>query len=145
VGAHDDAAEITVLGSTYRFLADGAATGGRYSLCEKTFWGDPPPLHVHEAEEESFYVLDGHGSVSIGGTEHPVAAGSFVLVPRGVPHTLHRTSQEPLRMLTLVSPAGFEQFFVEIAATPGGEDALDEEALVALAARYGCRFVDSPS
>jgi mannose-6-phosphate isomerase-like protein (cupin superfamily) len=134
--------ELTVLGSTYRFLADAESTRGGYSLAEETFFGDPPPLHVHECEEESFYVLSGSGIVVVGDTEHHAEPGAFVLVPRGVPHTLRRTGPEPLRMLTLLSPAGFERFFAEVAATPGGEEALDEDALVDLAARHGCRFVD---
>lgn len=133
--------EITALGSTYRFLADGGATDGHYWLCEETFWGDSPPLHVHDEEEESFYVLSGRGVVVVGETENHVGPGSFVLVPRGTAHTLRRTSDEPLRMLTLVSPAGLEQFFVQVAATPGGEESLDDDALVELAARYHCRII----
>jgi mannose-6-phosphate isomerase-like protein (cupin superfamily) len=137
-----DELEVTALGSTYRYLVSGADTGGRYSLAEETFWGDAPPLHVHEREEESFYVLEGAGVVQVGDERRAVAPGSFVVVPRGVPHTLYRHGEEPLKMLTLLSPAGFEQFFLEVARTPGGEEALTDEELVALAERFHCTFVE---
>jgi uncharacterized RmlC-like cupin family protein len=87
-------------------------------------------------------VLSGQGAVEVGDAVHDVGPGSFVLVPRGVPHTLRRAGREPLRMLTTVSPAGFEQFFVAVASTPGGEEALDERALADLAAQHGCRLMD---
>jgi mannose-6-phosphate isomerase-like protein (cupin superfamily) len=137
-----DLPHITVLGSTYRYLEDGGATGGAYSLVEETFFGDPPPLHVHDDAEEAFYVLGGSGAAVVDGQERPLTPGAYVVVPRGVPHTLRRDAEEPLRLLTVMSPAGFERFFLAVAATPGGEAALSEDDLVALAASYGCRFVE---
>ncbi|MFA9446730.1 cupin domain-containing protein [Egicoccus sp. AB-alg6-2] len=134
--------EITVLGSTYRFLARGRDTGGAYSLAEETFFGDPPPLHVHDREEESFFVLAGEGRAVVGDRAHTLEPGAFVRVPAGAPHTLVRSGDQPLRMLTLLAPGGFEEFFHAVAAWPGGEEALEDDALAALAARYHCRFVE---
>ena len=50
-------------------------------------WTEPaniaggPPLHVHDRDDECFYVLDGVLSVRCGGEAFDAAAGSFVFCP----------------------------------------------------------------
>ncbi len=61
------------------------STGGALSVFE-TRIGAGPPLHVHDREDECFYVLDGELSIRCGGDAFDAAAGSFVFLPRGRPH-----------------------------------------------------------
>jgi hypothetical protein len=56
-------------------------------------------------------------------------------------HGLRRLSSTPVRMLTIVSPPGFERIFDEVAAR-GEQDLLDHpEELLELAARHGTEIV----
>lgn len=132
-----DGPEVTALGSTYVTKTDGTHVSGAYSLTEETFWADTTPLHSHVGAEEAFYVLAGDVEAWIDGVTHAAGPGAFLVVPRGVPHGLRRLSTEPVRMLTVISPPGFERFFDAVVGH--GEEQLlaDPERLVELAAMYG--------
>ena len=47
---------------------------------------DGARLHYHKRATELYYVLDGEGTVSLDGEEHPVRKGSIVHIPPGVVH-----------------------------------------------------------
>lgn len=136
-----DGPEVTALGSTYVTKTDGTPVAGAYSLTEETFWAETTPLHTHVGAEEAFYVLAGEVEAWVDGSRSAAGPGSFLVVPRGVPHGLRRLSADPVRMLTLISPPGFEKVFE--AVVEHGEDALlaDPERLVELAARFGTEVV----
>lgn len=127
----------------YRYKAVGGDTNGAYSLVEETVY-ENPPLHVHEHEEEAFYVLEGRGVFAVGDERRELGAGDFVIVPRGLPHTLAPVGRDGLRMLTIISPAGLEQFFVEVERLEAERGALSEDDVVELAATYGTRIVGPP-
>ncbi|WP_157943885.1 cupin domain-containing protein [Blastococcus atacamensis] len=132
---------LAALGSTYTTKADDATTRGAYWLVEEEFWGETTPLHTHTTADEAFYVLSGRAGVWLDGAESEASAGTFLLVPRGRPHALRRLTAEPVRMLTLVSPAGMEQFFQ--AVVDAGEEELlaDPERLTILAAAHGTEIL----
>ena len=130
-------ARMTALGSMYTTKAGADVTGGAYWLVEEEFWGETTPLHRHAAAEEAFYVLSGEVAAWVGDRESVAGPGTFLLVPRRTPHALRRLGTDPVRMLTVVSPAGMEQFFAAV-VREGEEDLLaDPERLVGLAAEYG--------
>jgi mannose-6-phosphate isomerase-like protein (cupin superfamily) len=60
------------------------STGGALSVFETSIDAGPP-LHVHDREDECFYVLDGGLSVRCGGEVFDAGGGSFVFLPRGPP------------------------------------------------------------
>lgn len=128
---------ISAFGSTYTTKTDGYAAGGAYSLVEEALWGDPTPLHRHGREEEAFYVLSGHLAVWVDGCETVADPGTFLVIPRGVPHAARRLGNEPVRMLTLISPAGLQDFF-EAVVREGEEQLMaDPDRLIALASEFG--------
>lgn len=137
---------VTALGSRYRYKAVGEATNGAYSLVEETLLDDEgPPLHVHEQEEEAFYVLSGRGVFVVGDERRELGPGDFVIVPRGAPHALARLGPDDLRMLVICSPAGLEQFFVEVERREAaGGSPMGEDDVVSLAAEFGTRIVGPP-
>jgi quercetin dioxygenase-like cupin family protein len=50
--------------------------------------GDQPPLHVHEREDEGFYVLE--GSLTLRAGDEPplkLVPGEYALAPHCIPHT----------------------------------------------------------
>ena len=61
------------------------------------------PLHVHHADDECWYVLEGRLGFRVGGEEIEAGAGSAVFVPAGTPHTYWNAQAAPTRYL-LVMP-----------------------------------------
>jgi gentisate 1,2-dioxygenase len=61
--------------------------------------------------------------------------GDLIFKPRNQWHTFWNAGEEPARILEIISPAGFEHYFAELAALGGGAEA-DPAELGALAARY---------
>ena len=73
-----------------------------------------PPLHVHHNEDEAFYVLEGEITVYVGDEKIEAEPGTWVYGPREVPHGFRIGGTSPARFLLLYTPAGFEQYFVEV-------------------------------
>ncbi len=134
---------LEAMGNVHLNKAVGADTGGAWALLEQHTTGANPPLHLHEREDEAFYVLQGRMRVWIGDAEFEADAGSFVLAPRGVPHTLARQPGSDLKLLVLIVPGGFEQMFDEIAIMSQA-DQHDPAALSDVAARYGVQILGPP-
>jgi mannose-6-phosphate isomerase-like protein (cupin superfamily) len=115
------------------------STGGRFSVFEENEPVDTP-LHVHEHEDELFYVLEGEHVFQVGEREHRAGPGELVFAPRGVPHSQRRVVPRTGRTLVLTSPGGLEGFFRELAdAERAGE--LGAEAYARASARYGITWL----
>jgi mannose-6-phosphate isomerase-like protein (cupin superfamily) len=67
-----------------------------------------PPAHRHRDEDDSFYVLSGELTFTVEGEEVVAGPGTFVLVPPGVEHTFRNDGDEPVRMVNVHAPAGFD-------------------------------------
>lgn len=99
------------MGCLFDWKAVGEQTGGWFSLVEATIRkGVEPPLHVHQREEEAFYVLEGEIDFQVGDEIRPATPGSFVFAPRGIPHTFALRT-DVARALILIAPAGHEHAF----------------------------------
>ena len=87
---HGPAAGVPLaLGAGERFIwkATGARTGGALDVGELLVApGVGPPEHIHHANDETFYVLDGTFRFTVAGQQHVAEAGAFIFIPRGVPH-----------------------------------------------------------
>ena len=68
-----------------------------------------PEAHVHTDEDDAFYILDGELTFYVEGEEVPAPTGTFVLVPPGVEHTFANRTAEPVRVLNVHAPAGFDK------------------------------------
>jgi quercetin dioxygenase-like cupin family protein len=120
-----------------RFLIESATTGGAFSLVEHPL---PPralgaPIHTHELEDEYSYILEGKIGVLIGEEVVVAEPGELVFKPRGIPHTFWNAGDEPARLLETISPAGFEQYFRDLAPLLAAAQP-DMAAVAAVAARY---------
>jgi mannose-6-phosphate isomerase-like protein (cupin superfamily) len=89
-------------------------TGGAYVGIIGIFPpGEPaPPFHIHPNTDEGFYVADGEATFRLGDREVSVTAGGFVFVPRGTPHTVWNSGDDPVRGLLVISPGDAEHEFV---------------------------------
>src|SRR5271169_140561 len=100
-------------GHLLTFLATGEDTQGRFALIEVVGRkGNVPPPHIHHREDETFYILEGEMTASVGGQTIKGTPGTVIFLPRNVAHSFEVESEE-LRMLVLLAPAGLEGYFKE--------------------------------
>lgn len=71
--------------------------------------GEGPGLHAHPDEDDSFYMLEGELIFTVDGEEVVAGAGTFVLVPPGVPHSFRNRSDVIARFVNVHAPAGFDR------------------------------------
>lgn len=105
---------IGLVGDTYTILLTGRDTAGRYCLIDMHVppGGGPPP-HRHDFEE-SFTVLEGEIEATFRGATSTVRAGQVINIPANAPHQFRNESEHPARLLCICSPAGQEEFFMEV-------------------------------
>jgi mannose-6-phosphate isomerase-like protein (cupin superfamily) len=73
--------------------------GGSASLLQLR---EPLAEHAHADTDEFLYVIAGEGSAHVARTqETPMRAGIFVIIPRGVLHTVDVSSRTPLVILSI--------------------------------------------
>ncbi len=112
--------------------ASRASTGGALTLIEARTDGGAP-RHIHQHEDEFFYVVEGTITVECGEETWEAGPRAFVFLPRGVPHAWDVVSKEAT-VLLLTVPAGLEEFLGEYHTASG--PARDE-----VAAKYGIAFL----
>jgi mannose-6-phosphate isomerase-like protein (cupin superfamily) len=124
-----------------RFMIDGPETGKRFSLVEHAMSPRAlaAPLHVHTREDEYSFVLAGRMGALLGDDVVEAGPGDLVFKPRDQWHTFWNAGEEPCRILEIIAPAGFEQFFQELSDMGGAIEA-DPDELTALGERYGVSF-----
>jgi quercetin dioxygenase-like cupin family protein len=132
--------ESVVLGGLgVRFMIDGA-TGGGFSLVEHPIAPRAlaAPLHRHANEDEYSYVLEGRVGVQLGEETLEAGPGELVFKPRNQWHAFWNAGDGPARLLEIISPAGFERYFAEIASlVPPLRPEPDFAAMAEIQARYG--------
>ena len=65
--------------------------------------------HVHDDEDDAFYILEGEMTFVLGAERVTAPPGTFVLVPPGVLHGFRNEGDGPVRMLNVHAPAGFDR------------------------------------
>jgi quercetin dioxygenase-like cupin family protein len=136
-----DAAERLVFGDiTILVRASAESTGGAFSLFEEVAPMADTPLHLHERDDELFYVLEGEHVFRVGDEEFEVGPGGLVFAPRGIPHSQRRVVPGEGRQLVLTTPGGFDGFFRELAAAHHA-GTLGPEAYARASSRYGITWL----
>ena len=133
-----------VAGDTYTFKVTGDDTDGRFTVLEASVppQAGPPP-HVHQIEDEAYYMLEGELEMLDHDRVITLRAGEFVYIPHGTRHAFKNTGTTSSRMLVFITPAGFENFLFEVGqpAKPGEMapplEPAEMERTAALAPRYG--------
>jgi mannose-6-phosphate isomerase-like protein (cupin superfamily) len=121
-----------------RFMIDGIEADERFSLVEHPMSPRAlaAPLHRHTHEDEYSYVIEGRMGALLGDEVVYAEVGDLVHKPRNQWHTFWNAGDEPCRILEIISPAGFEDFFKEL-SDMGGVANADPETLTELNDRYG--------
>jgi quercetin dioxygenase-like cupin family protein len=120
-----------------RFMIDGEESGGGFSLVEHPMSARAlaAPLHRHAREDEYSYVIEGRVGALLGEDVVIGSPGDLIFKPRNQWHTFWNAGDEPARILEIISPAGFEQFFAALVDL-GGVTQADPQTLRELCARY---------
>ncbi|GAB5557399.1 MAG: hypothetical protein SchgKO_16120 [Schleiferiaceae bacterium] len=99
-----------------------------------------PPLHVHEREDELFYVLKGQYTFYCGEDTLEASRGDYVLLPRGIPHRFENVDTVPGITVNTISPGGMEAFF-DLVAEASAEGRPSRETIDSLAGLHGITFL----
>ena len=134
-GAHRNLGTIGVV-----FKLSGRDTGGALAIVEHPFpVGALVTPHTHTREDEYSIVTEGQIGFRSGDREVVLGPGGYITKPRGQLHTMWNAGPSPARMIEVISPAGFENFFRELAdLTAAGPRQVS--GIMALADRYGLQF-----
>jgi mannose-6-phosphate isomerase-like protein (cupin superfamily) len=144
----DEGRSLHLSGDTYTFKALGEDTVGSLVLLEARVppLGGPPP-HIHHAEDEFFWLLEGELEFLTNGRTFTANAGSFVYVPKGTTHCFKNVGTQTTRMLAAFTPAGIEGMFFEVGrpategSSPAPPDQEEIEKLLAAAPRYNVEIL----
>ncbi len=121
-----------------RLMLGGDETGGAVAIVEHPVEPRGSTLrHTHAREDEYTYVIEGEIGFEIGGEEFTAGPGHLVLKPRGVPHAFWNATDKPAKVLEIISPAGFERFFEDVAALPRAGGMPEPDTMRPLWERYG--------
>src|SRR5262245_10005156 len=87
-GRNSLAQSVWYAGTLTTFLATSEDTQGQFALIEMVARkGNVPPRHVHHREDETFYVVEGEMTFSVGEQTIKAGPGTMVFAPRGIPHS----------------------------------------------------------
>ncbi len=131
-------------GTIYKTILTTAETGGAMSIVDSLSQpGEGPPRHVHDAEDEAFFVVTGRVAFWVAGKRFECGPGEATFVPRGTEHTFQVVSETPSRHLVILTPGGFEGFFEEMA---NGKFTIPEDmgSIEESANRHNLRFTGPP-
>lgn len=124
------------------FKIDGADAGGQLSIVEHTFdVGAMVPPHIHTLEDEFSIVLDGEIGFRSEDAEVVLGSGGYIVKPRNQVHAMWNAGTQPARMIEVISPPGFEEFFRGLVDLTDTAE-LDDAAGMELAERAGLSGAD---
>lgn len=104
-------------GGYFRTLIAPEQSQNAMALIEFTLpRGAEPPLHVHQNEDESFYVLEGRLSVRVADTVTILEPGDALFAPKNIPHGFTILT-ESAKLLNLITPGTLHGFFQDF-STP---------------------------
>lgn len=131
------------VGGSLTFKVRGEQSNGSLLVVETEVPpGDGPPLHIHANEDEGLYTLAGEVRFRLGDDVRPAPPGTFMFVPRGVPHCFQNVGDGDARVLVFFTPAGMEGFFERFGALSPAE--MTPESFRRLGAEVGMQVAGPP-
>lgn len=138
----DDRPAVRLQHIGVRYMISGAQTGGLFSVVEHPI--DPAslaaPYHTHTREDEYSIVLEGDVGFALDEKVVIAHSGDTIFKPRNVRHAFWNAGAGPARILEIITPAGFENYFAEVSEVFARSGPPDGAALASIAARYGLRM-----
>jgi oxalate decarboxylase/phosphoglucose isomerase-like protein (cupin superfamily) len=100
--------------------------------------------HLHTREDEYSIVTEGAIGFRSGDREVVLEAGGYITKPRGEVHAMWNAGSTPARMIEIISPAGLEKFFRDVADLFEAGRPPTMQDMAVLAGNYGVRFEEPP-
>ena len=66
--------------------------------------GSETPIHTHEEQADSIFVVQGKGETYVNGSWQPIEPGDYLYIPAQGKHGTRNTGTEPLRLFMHHSP-----------------------------------------
>ncbi len=131
-----------VMGDPMRSIMTAEQTGGAYALAEQEIRpGNGAPPHIHQREDESFYILEGEFAATVDGVEKPLAKGDYIHIPRGAVRSFSNVGRANGRVLILHVPGSASAFYIAMGKLAFPPDMAE---VLALAAKHGIEVVAPP-
>lgn len=141
---NDGGQQVNILGTHMLIRIRGRDTGGSVAVVETHDQpGGGPPPHIHHREDETFQILEGEYEFSVAGKTIRACQGDTLFAPRDIPHTYRYVGKTPGRLLTVITPAGFEGFFEEIGAL-SPQQQQDIPRVIGIGMKYGLEILPPP-
>jgi quercetin dioxygenase-like cupin family protein len=116
-------------------------TNGAYAvIVSHTPTAGGPPLHVHQNEEEVFYVLEGTFEFTFGNNKVVAQQGDMIVLPKNLPHSFKNIGENTGITMNTMTPGGLEKFFDEIAEISQNGPP-DPKKVSEIAMKYKMRFL----
>ena len=108
-----------VSGDVYEVKATAESTNGSLGFIDaRVPPGNGPVAHVHNSNDESFYIVSGALEILNGDQTFVAEPGAFVFVPRGTRHRFRNIGGEETHLVFLFAPGGPETQFVQLGDDP---------------------------
>jgi quercetin dioxygenase-like cupin family protein len=124
------------------FIKLGSATGSPNLAVgtQQVMRGTGIPIHRHFSMDETFYILEGSGTLTLDDVPHPFEKNSTLYIPKNTWHGFSNPDHE-LLLLWVVTPAGLDSFFRDTCTPPGTlPKQLTPLQIREIARRYGTEF-----
>lgn len=133
--------DLAIMGCTHKQKVLVSDSDGAFALQECVI---PPgfsiPMHMHTMEDEIFYVLEGTLELQLAGVVRQMGAGATAFFPKGVPHRFGNPTDNPTKILLMMTPGNFERFF-EMLDAKATDPTFGIGEIIELVDRdYGCTF-----
>ena len=133
-----EAERFTLLGFGVTLLDGGADAAFSAQKWRASPGAGGIPIHVHHRTEEAFYIIDGEIALWLDDDVAIHRRGDYIIVPPGRRHTFWNPNEAPATYLTVISPAGFERYLLELAA--GLQRVATDDDAAALRKRLGTQY-----
>ena len=123
-------------------IKHGSLQGGRFDfLVGEVAYLSGPPLHVHQQQDDTFFVLEGVLTVQVEDELFELRPGDFATVPPGIAHTFDniRKGQPPVRACNLMTPGGLDAQFRDMSML--GDKARNPDTMADLRKKHGISVV----
>jgi quercetin dioxygenase-like cupin family protein len=102
------------------FKLSSKTNGGEVSIVEHPFEvGFITAAHRHTREDEHSFVLSGEIGFRSDDSEVVLGPGGYITKPRGQMHAMWNAGTEPGRIVEIITPGGFENYFRELSELLG--------------------------
>ncbi|OMC48259.1 cupin [Mycobacterium sp. IS-2888] len=139
---------VTLPGFGAVFKLSGKSNGGEVSIVEHPFEvGLLTAAHRHTREDEHSFVLAGEIGFRSDDSEVVLGPGGYITKPRGQMHAMWNAGSEPGRIVEIITPGGFENYFRELGELLEAHGSVDKSLhelpeFGELAEKYGLTYGD---